>query len=230
MNEKILVIIPAYNEARTIKNVVSQVSVNIPQADILVINDCSTDDTKNILDRECINYIDLISNLGIGGAMQTGYIYALENDYDIAIQIDGDGQHDPYSINEMLEPIVKNEYDMVIGSRYIEKTSYKTPILRMLGMLYFRKLISLITNKRIIDITSGYRLVNKRIIKMFAKDYPKDYPEVEVLVNLSKNGYRILEIPVEMKARETGFSSITPIKSIKYMIKVTFNLMKRAIE
>ena len=227
---KILIIVPAYNEAKTIKSVVNQINNNIPEADILVINDCSNDETENILNEENITHIDLISNLGIGGAMQTGYIYALKNNYDIAVQIDGDGQHDPYNIKEILKPIRENISDMVIGSRYVEKTSYKTPILRKMGMIYFKKLINLITNKKINDTTSGYRAVNKEIIKLFAKDYPKDYPEVEVLVKLNKKGFRVLEVPVEMHERKEGFSSITPVKSVYYMIKVTFSLMKRAVE
>lgn len=227
---KILIIVPAYNESKTIKSVVNQININIPEADILVINDCSNDETEIVLKKENINHINLISNLGIGGAMQTGYIYALKNNYDIAIQIDGDGQHDPYNIKEILRPIQNNDADMVIGSRYVEKTSYKTTIFRKVGMLYFKNIIKLITNKKINDTTSGYRAVNRKIIELFAKDYPKDYPEVEVLVKLSKKGCRVLEIPVEMHGRKAGFSSITPLKSVHYMIKVTFNLMKRAVE
>jgi len=227
---KILIIVPAYNEAKTIKGVVSQINNNIPEADILVINDCSNDETETILKQENINHINLILNLGIGGAMQTGYIYALKNGYDIAVQIDGDGQHDPYNIKEILKPIQQNSADMVIGSRYVEKTSYKTPVFRKIGMMYFKNLVNLITNKKINDTTSGYRAVNKKVIKLFAEDYPKDYPEVEVLVKLNKKGFRVLEVPVEMHERKAGFSSITPIKSVHYMLKVTFNLMKRAIE
>ncbi|MBE5812298.1 MAG: glycosyltransferase family 2 protein [Clostridiales bacterium] len=227
---KILIIVPAYNEAKTIKSVVNQLNINIPEADILVINDCSTDETETILKKENINHISLISNLGIGGAMQTGYLYALKNDYDIAVQIDGDGQHDSYNIKEVLKPIYENEADMVIGSRYVEKTSYKTPIFRRLGMIYFKKIITLLTDKKINDTTSGYRAVNKKVIKLFANDYPNDYPEVEVLVKLNKQGFRVSEVAVEMRERKAGFSSITPIKSVYYMIKVTFNLMKRAVE
>ena len=227
---KILIIVPAYNESKTIKSVVNQININIPEADILVINDCSNDETEIVLKKENINHINLISNLGIGGAMQTGYIYALKNNYDIAIQIDGDGQHDPYNIKEILRPIQNNDADMVIGSRYVEKTSYKTTIFRKVGMLYFKNIIKLITNKKINDTTSGYRAVNRKIIELFAKDYPKDYPEVEVLVKLSKKGCRVLEIPVEMHERKAGLSSITPIKSVHYMLKVTVNLMKRAVE
>jgi glycosyltransferase involved in cell wall biosynthesis len=227
---KILIIIPAYNESKTLKSVVNQLKCNIPEADILVINDCSNDETENILKEENINHINLISNLGIGGAMQTGYIYALKHNYDIAVQIDGDGQHDSYNIKEILRPIQENKADMVIGSRYIEKTSYKTPIFRKIGMMYFKNLINLITNKKINDTTSGYRAVNNKVIKLFANDYPKDYPEVEVLVKLNKRGFRMLEVPVEMHERKAGFSSITPIKSVHYMLKVTFNLMKRAVE
>lgn len=227
---KILIIVPAYNESETILNVVNQININIPEADVLVINDCSKDETENILKEENINHINLISNLGIGGAMQTGYIYALKNDYDIAVQIDGDGQHDTYNIKEILKPIQENVADMVIGSRYVKKTSYKTPIFRKIGMMYFKNLVNLITNKKINDTTSGYRAVNSQIIKLFANDYPKDYPEVEVLVKLNKKGFRVLEVPVEMHERKAGLSSITPIKSVYYMLKVTFNLMKRAAE
>ena len=162
---KILIIVPAYNEAKTIKSVIDQININIPEADILVINDCSNDETENILKEGNINHINLMLNLGIGGAMQTGYIYALKNNYDIAVQIDGDGQHDSYNIKEILKPIEENTADMVIGSRYVEKTGYKTPIIRKIGMVYFKNLINLITNKKINDTTSGYRAINKNVIK-----------------------------------------------------------------
>lgn len=226
----ILIIIPAYNEAKTIRNVIREIRNNFDKADILVINDCSKDETEDILIEEKIEYIDLVNNLGIGGAMQTGYIYAYKNNYDIAIQIDADGQHDPRNIKDILKPIEEDKADMVIGSRYVEKTLYRAGSIRRIGMLFFQHLISLIINQKISDTTSGYRAINKEIIKLFAKDYPIDYPEVEVIVKLNKKGFRIVEVPVQMHARKEGVSSITPIKSIYYMIKVTFNLMKRAVE
>ncbi|HHW48132.1 MAG TPA: glycosyltransferase family 2 protein [Clostridiaceae bacterium] len=222
---KILVIIPAYNEEASIGAVISQIKHSTPEADIVVVNDGSKDNTSSRAREAGAVVIDLPFNLGIGGAMQTGYKYAAQNNYDIAVQVDGDGQHDPSYIKTLMQPVLENRADMAIGSRYVSKTGYKSPLLRRTGMLFFSTLVSLLTGQHVKDTTSGFRVVNKKIIKFFAENYPTDYPEVDVLVRLHRKNFRIIEIPVEMHERQGGKSSITAIRSIYYMIKVSLSLI-----
>ncbi|MEK4177367.1 glycosyltransferase family 2 protein [Aeribacillus sp. FSL K6-1305] len=225
---KVLIIIPAYNEEDTIYNTVKKL-VETCKYDYVVINDGSTDGTRRILEENNLNYIDLPINLGIGGAMQTGYKYALKHGYEYAIQLDADGQHDPDDLEKLVAEIERSQYDMVIGSRFIEKTNYKGSLMRRIGILYFYYLLLFISRIKITDPTSGYRIVNRKIIKEFSKYYPVDYPEVEVLVKLAQKKYRIKEIKVEMKNRQGGRSSITPLKSLYYMTKVTFISLIRSV-
>lgn len=229
MNKKILVIVPAYNEEESIKNVVESIQNQEVNVDVVVINDGSKDHTYKEASKTDAYVIDLPFNLGIGGAMQTGYLYAFKNKYDIAIQIDADGQHNSEYIKNLIQPILNEEADMVIGSRYLEKTQYKSTLFRRLGMIYFTAIIKLFTGNRVTDTTSGYRAVNRKVIKMFAREYPEDYPEVEVLVWLKKRRLKIKEISVEMNERTTGKSSITPFKSLYYMIKVTLGIIISSI-
>ena len=210
---KILVIIPAYNEEATIKNVIQRIKLKMPQADILVVNDGSKDNTSRKAKTAGAKVIDLPYNLGIGGAMQTGYLYAKENGYDIAVQVDGDGQHDPSYIKELIEPIINNSADVVVGSRYISKTNYKSSVFRRMGMIFFSFLVSTLTNQKFKDTTSGFRAVNKEVINYFSNHYPVDYPEVDVLIRLKKRNFRIAELPVEMYKRQGGKSSITTFRS-----------------
>ena len=220
---KSLVIIPAYNEEEAIQNVIKSIRECNDNVDILVVNDGSKDDTAKKVNELNCNLLDLPFNLGIGGAMQAGYLYAYQNDYDAAIQVDGDGQHNPIYINEMLEKL--KDYDMVIGSRYLEKTKYKSSFSRRVGMIIFSCLLRIFSGKKFTDTTSGFRCVNKKVIKFFALNYPIDYPEVEVLVRLCKKKFKVVEIPVEMEERKTGKSFVTPFKSIYYMIKVTLGII-----
>jgi len=226
---KTLVIIPAYNEENSIGQVIARIRLNLPQADILVINDGSIDNTALIASNLGVEVIDLPFNLGIGGAMQTGYLYASRNGYNLAIQVDGDGQHDPSYIGKLIEPVINSKVDMVIGSRYICKTDYKSTFSRRLGMLFFSALVNLLTGQKVKDTTSGFRVVNKTIIDYFAKRYPTDYPEVDVLIKLYRKNFRIIEMPVEMCQRQSGKSSITPIRSVYYLIKVSLSLIIGAI-
>ncbi|QSF30628.1 glycosyltransferase family 2 protein [Priestia megaterium] len=221
VKKRALIIIPAYNEEDNIKDTVSNVKY-MNNFDYIVVNDGSKDKTQEILDSNNFNHLDLPINLGIGGAMQTGYKYALKNDYDYAIQLDADGQHNPKDLAKLIDEIDINHFDMVIGSRFIEKTDYRGSLTRRVGIYYFYKLIHILTGKKVTDPTSGYRVVNKKIIKEFSNYYPQDYPEVEVVVDLAKKGYNIHETRVDMNSRQGGTSSITPLKSIYYMIKVTF--------
>lgn len=227
---KVLIIIPAYNEEKSIKNVVESIYANTEECDVVVVNDGSKDNTYNEAKKTKAIVINLPNNLGIGGAVQTGYLYAYKNNYDIAIQVDADGQHDPKYINEMIEFIKNGQADMVIGSRFVEKTSYKQTFFRMLGINITSGVIKVLTGKKIYDTTSGFRAINRDIIEIFANDYPYDYPEPCTNMEMIIKCKEILEIPVEMKQRETGVSSISPLKSVKYMLKVILSLFLMRIK
>ena len=221
---KVLVVIPAYNEEENIQTVVNEVRKTNPMVDIVVINDGSKDETLEKAKLTKAKIIDLPNNLGIGGAVQTGMLYASKSDYDIAIQLDADGQHDPQYIEQMVQKIEEG-YDMVIGSRFVQKTGYKQTLFRMLGINITSLLIKQITGVKIHDTTSGFRAVNKEVIKEFAKHYPYDYPEPETNMKMILKKKKILEMPVEMRKRIAGKSFITPVKSVKYMVKVTLSLL-----
>ncbi|MCI7768240.1 MAG: glycosyltransferase family 2 protein [Oscillospiraceae bacterium] len=222
---KILVIIPAYNESENIEKVVDNLIENYPQYDYLVVNDCSTDDTEDILKRRGYNYISLPVNLGIGGGVQSGYIYAAQNDYDIAIQIDGDGQHDPAYIGKLIRPIIDGEADITVGSRFIEKEGFQTSFLRRLGINIIRLVIKICCGVNATDTTSGFRASNREATKFFASNYAQDYPEPEAIVSASLNNFRFKDVPVVMKEREGGVSSINAKRSIYYMIKVSLAII-----
>lgn len=226
---KVLVIVPAYNEEGAIRKTVDAIYKENENCDVLVVNDCSTDKTIAEIKKTKAKWISLPNNLGIGGAVQSGYIYALKNNYDIAIQVDGDGQHDPRYIKEMVKEIY-NGNDMVIGSRFVKKTKYKQTFMRMLGISITSEIIKLFTDKKIFDTTSGLRAVNRGIIEMFAKDYPYDYPEPCTTMQMILKGKKVKEIQVEMKQRTTGVSSISPLKSVSYMLKVTLSLVLLGIK
>ena len=226
---KKLIIIPAYNESENIVGTVEDIKKNAPDFDYVVINDCSTDNTLQILKEHGYNYVSLPINLGIGGAVQTGYKYAEKYGYDIAVQVDGDGQHDPAFLAKMADYLEENELDMVIGSRFIDKEGFQSSFMRRVGIVYFTGLIKLLTGKTITDPTSGLRLAGKKVIKLFAENYPKDYPEPETAVTAINHGMKIEEIPVIMRARQGGVSSITMKKSVYYMIKVTIAIIIEAL-
>lgn len=221
---KKLVIIPAYNEEGSIIRTVADIRENAPDFDYIIINDCSTDRTKYICHDNNLNYLDLPVNLGIGGAVQTGYLYAARNNYDVAIQFDGDGQHSATYLESMASHIEAGS-SMVIGSRFIEKEGFQSSSLRRLGIKYFTVLIKLLTGKTITDPTSGMRMVNKELINFFSKNYPKDYPEPESVVTILKKKYLVKEVPVIMNERTEGVSSISLIKSVYYMIKVSLAML-----
>lgn len=223
--KKILVIIPAYNEAENIVHVVNHMIKTAPQYDYLVVNDGSTDNTLQLCKRENFQYLDLPINMGIGGAVQAGYIYAYKNDYDIAVQMDGDGQHDIAYLDKLLQPLFQKEADVVIGSRFLEKEGFQSSVSRRMGINILSLLIRLTTGKKIMDVTSGYRAVNRMFIEIYSKDYPTDYPEPEAIVEAIMHLGIIREVPVQMRAREGGISSITFKKSIYYMIKVTLAIL-----
>lgn len=222
---KKLIIIPAYNEEENIEKTVTSIQRDAKEFDYVVINDCSTDRTRKICEEKGYNIVNLPINLGIGGAVQTGYKYARRYDYDMAVQVDGDGQHDPEFLNEMADYIANNKVDMVIGSRFIEKRGFQSSLPRRMGIKFFSVLIRLLTGNTITDPTSGLRMVGRNVIEIFAKDYPKDYPEPESVVAVLGKRLIVKEIPVIMHEREGGVSSISPKKSIYYMIKVTLAIL-----
>lgn len=221
---KILVIIPAYNEEKCIVETINNLKNTCNGVDYVIINDCSKDSTLEICRKNNFNVINLPINLGIGGAVQTGYKYAYENDYDIAIQMDADGQHDPKYIPQLVSKIEQGN-DFAIGSRFLEKEGFQSTFIRRMGINLYSWIIKVFTKKEIKDTTSGYRAAGRKIIKLFAKSYPVDYPEPETNAFIAKNNFKIIEVPMKMKEREGGISSITPLKSIYYAVKVGLAVM-----
>lgn len=226
---KCLLIIPAYNEADNIEKVVNNIVQNYPQYDYIVVNDGSKDDTEGICLKNGYQVLNLPINMGIGGAVQTGYCYARDNDYDIAVQIDGDGQHDVSFLAEMIRLIEERKADVVIGSRFVEKEGFQSSQMRRIGINFLSNLAWILTGVRVKDITSGYRVINRNFINIFAEDYPSDYPEPEAMVIAAVHGGKIREYPVVMRERENGESSITLKKSVYYMIKVTLAMLIRRL-
>jgi glycosyltransferase involved in cell wall biosynthesis len=219
-DKKILVIIPAYNEAETIGRVIEKTQQRFPIGDILVVNDGSADSTSAISKQKGAMVLDLAYNLGIGAAMQAGYKFADRMDYDIAVQCDADGQHHPAEIRKLINALTNDGVDMALGSRYLRKKRFKSEVLRRLGVLIFSNILSVIVRQRLTDTTSGFRAVNKELIKSFAKYYPDDYPEPEALVLLHREGFTMKEVSVNMSSRKGGNSSINWWRSIYYMVKV----------
>ena len=220
---KILVIVPAYNEEASIKYVINKIKNNSGiNVDIIVINDASKDKTSEFAKEAGAAVLDLPNNLGIGGAMQTGFKYAVRNNYDIAIQVDGDGQHNPEYIKDIISPVIDGCCDAVIGSRFVgvEKKGFQSSGMRRFGITILSAAIRLTAGYPIKDPTSGFRALNKKVIQLFSEDYPNDYPEPESIVILQKKGLRILETPVVMSERYGGTSSIKKFDAVYYMFKV----------
>lgn len=223
--KKPLIIIPAYKEAENIERVVDNIIENFPQYDYVIINDGSKDKTREICEKRGYNFLDLPINLGIGGAVQTGYKYAERNGYHIAIQIDGDGQHDVAQLARVIEPLQNGEADIAIGSRFLKKEGFQSSSIRRFGIRFLSGLIRVCTGKKIYDVTSGYRAVNRRFIEIYAENYPSDYPEPEAIVAAVMHRGRIKEVPVVMQERQGGTSSIHAWKSVYYMIKVSLAVL-----
>ena len=220
---KLLIIIPAYNEQENILKTVQDIKSHIPEADYIVVNDCSKDKTREILRQENAPYIDLPVNLGIGGGVQTGYRYALEYGYDIAVQFDGDGQHDAAYIKDLIAPIESGQADVTIGSRFVKNEGFQSSAMRRLGIRFLSGLIYLLCGVKVVP--SGMRAVNRTMIEKFAWDYAQDYPEPEAILSSGLAHARILEVPVQMRERQGGTSSINTVRSMYYMIKVSIALV-----
>jgi len=221
----VLIIIPAYNEEGSVEKVIEGIKTHLPQADILIVNDGSIDLTSERARRSGDVVLDLPFNLGIGGAMQAGYKYAYEKGYDIAIQVDADGQHDPKEIPKLLQALTEKKVDMVIGSRFLGDSEFKSSMIRRVGIWLFSGVISTIARQKITDPTSGFRAANRKAIQVFASDYPQDYPEPEVVVLLHQCGLKMGEVPVGMSKRYSGESSITKIRSVYYVVKVLLAIL-----
>lgn len=226
---KLLVIIPAYNEEDAILQTVADLKAHCPQADYVVVNDCSRDHTRQLLREKKINYLDLPLNLGIGGGVQTGYKYAVEQGYDITVQFDGDGQHRAECIGALIQPILEGKADMCVGSRFIpedgQRKGFQSSAMRRAGIGFLSGLIRLCTGKTIHDATSGFRACGKALTAAFAESYAQDYPEPEAIITALITGYRVTEVPVEMNERQGGVSSIRAWRSLYYMIKVSLAVL-----
>ena len=224
--KRVLLIIPAYNEEQNIEATIRQITAYPKQEryvlDYIVIDDGSTDRTGEICRQNQYPCVHLVQNLGIGGAVQTGYLYASSHQYDAAVQFDGDGQHDIRSLNAILAPILEGTTDFCVGSRFLDRTSqFRSTALRQMGIRYLSVLLRVLTGLRISDPTSGYRAASAAVAAYFSRQYPVDYPEPESLVLLQKKGFRVSEAPVNMFPRNGGRSSIGWKQSIYYMIKVS---------
>jgi glycosyltransferase involved in cell wall biosynthesis len=227
--QKILVIVPAFNECGNIGRTVEEIRKTVHGVDVLVIDDGSADGTADEAREAGGLVISLPFNLGIGAAVQTGFKYAQEYQYDIAVQIDGDGQHDPAFLDKLIEPLRHDEADMAIGSRFLEGRGFQSTFGRRVGINFFVHLINVLTGAKISDPTSGFRAYNKKIIALFSEYYPHDFPEPEAIVVAQQMGMRIIELPVVMRAREAGNSSIRYFKTLYYMLKVTLAIVLHMI-
>lgn len=227
---KVLVILPCFNEEANINKTINELNSVLKSDDkilfdIIVINDCSTDNSISEINKTNTNHIDLPINLGIGGAMQTGYIYAQQNNFDIAIQLDGDGQHNPSFIETIINPILNHEANVVVGSRFVDKVGFQSTSLRRAGIKYFSWLNKKLVGITVLDSTSGFRALDKAAINTVCEYYPEKYPEPESIILYALNNLKIKEVPVEMRARDGGKSSITGYKSLFYMFKVTLGTL-----
>jgi glycosyltransferase involved in cell wall biosynthesis len=217
---RILVMVPAYNEAENLPRVIPEIRAAAPGAPIVVIDDCSSDDTCEVARGLGVTVVSHPVNLGAGGAIGTGFDYAAERGYDIAVNVDGDGQHDPASLSAVVGPVVAGEADVAIGSRYVARTGYRTPAVRRVGMLLFSWLTTLLAGQCVRDTTSGYRAYSREVLVHCAHDLPHDFPDAPFLIHLARSGFRLVEVPVEMRAREFGASFYTLGKTLYYPYKV----------
>jgi glycosyltransferase involved in cell wall biosynthesis len=226
---KIAAIIPAYNEEKSIADVVNGLNAidgnNMFSVVPVVINDCSSDNTQQVVDGLNCIAINLPVNLGIGGAVQSGFKYAFDNGYDYAVQVDGDGQHPTQEISRLLQTAIEKNADVVIGSRFIDKQGFQSSAMRRLGINYFKYLNKQLVGVTVSDSTSGFRLINKKVLSLVTEYYPDEYPEPEAIILYALNKYKIVEVPVIMKERQGGISSIGFFSSIYYMFKVSLAII-----
>ena len=226
---RVLVIVPAYSEALSLPALIQQLTARYPFYDIAVIDDGSSDDTAQTVRRTRARLISLPCNLGIGGAVQTGFRIARDEGYDIAVQVDGDGQHPPDQVHIIVSALLQSGSDITIGSRFLTETGYRSTVLRRMGIRFFSGWLSLICGARITDATSGFRACSNRAIRLFADHYAEDYPEVEAVIVAHGAGLRVSEVPVRMSARLAGTSSIGALRSVGYFVKVSLSILMQSI-
>lgn len=215
-----LVIIPAYNEGRNLPAVIRDVRAHAPDVDVIVMNDGSTDDTGRVAETLGVAVVTSPFNLGIGATMQAGYRYARRHGYQVAVQLDGDGQHRADQLAALLQPVLDGSADLAVGSRFLDTQSHRPAWSRLVGIRILSAYVSLLVGRRVTDPTSGFRAANRAVIDYFADTYPDDYPEPESLVLLCRSGFRLAERPVAMRERQGGASTITHVRGIYYMVKV----------
>jgi glycosyltransferase involved in cell wall biosynthesis len=219
-----IAVVPARNEEANVAEVVRGIRAFDPEFDVVVVDDGSDDRTASAARDAGAHVVRLPFNLGIGGAVQTGFRYALEHGFDVAVRLDGDNQHDPEELAGLLEPVLAGEADIVVGSRFLGSGEYRPPFARRVGIRLFARVVSLLVRQRVTDTTSGFQALNRRGIALFAADLPHDYPEVEATVMVFKHRLRLKEVPVHMRERAEGSSSITALRSIYYVVKVLLAL------
>ena len=220
-----IAIVPAYCEEQAIGGVVAEIRAFDPNLDVVVVDDGSPDGTSAAARTAGATVVRLPFNLGIGGAVQTGFKYALTHGYELAVRLDGDGQHDPTELPKLIEPVLAGKADIVVGSRFANgRDAYRPPFARRVGIGLFAGVVSMLVGQRVTDTTSGFQALNLKGISLFAADYPHDYPEVEATVMVVKHRLTLLEVPVRMREREHGRSSITALRSLYYVVKVLLAL------
>lgn len=223
---RVLVVMPAYNESASIGATLDRIRGVLPDADVLVVSDASSDDTASIARARGARVVELPCNLGYGGAVQTGFKYSVAHDYDAVIQMDADGQHDPAGALALLEPVLTGQADVVIGSRFLGRAEYPIPALRRLGMNLFGSIVTFVTRRRFSDPTSGYQALGRPVLRFFARDhYPSDFPDADTIILLVLAGFRVHEVPVVMRARTAGSSMHSNLKAFYYVSKMMLSIL-----
>lgn len=222
---RVLVVMPAHNEEASVGPTLARVRAQLPTADLLVINDASADGTTHAAEQAGARVVELPCNLGYGGAVQTGFKYALAHDYDVVVQMDADGQHDPASVHDLMAPVLAGETDVAIGSRFLGRAEYRIPGLRRLGMRVFAWIVHYVTRQRFTDPTSGYQALSRRAVSFFARDhYPSDFPDADTIILLVLAGFRVREVPVVMQARTAGVSMHSSLRAPYYVSKMLLSI------
>ncbi|MGH7730969.1 MAG: glycosyltransferase family 2 protein [Candidatus Eiseniibacteriota bacterium] len=215
----VLVIVPAHDEEESLPVTLDELRRKAPALDVLVVDDGSRDRTTQVARERGVPVVTHAVNLGVGGALQTGFRWAMRHGYDVGVQLDADGQHDPAFLDALLAPVLRGECDVSIGSRYVARSGYRAPLARRLGMMLFSTVVRLTVGQRITDTTSGFRAYDRDVMEVCQHDFPKDFPDAPLLIDLARRGFRLAEVPVEMRAREAGRSFYTLGKSLYYPYK-----------
>lgn len=222
---RVLVVMPAHNEVESVGRTLAAVRAALPAADLLVVNDASVDATTCAAEAGGARVVELPCNLGYGGAVQTGFKYAVAHGYDVVVQMDADGQHDPASVHDLMAPVLAGECDVAIGSRFLGRAAYPIPGLRRLGMKVFAWIVHYVTRRRFTDPTSGYQALSRRAVEFFARDhYPSDFPDADTIILLVLAGFRVREVPVTMQARTAGVSMHSNLKAFYYVSKMLLSI------